>query len=172
MGMMPTYVEVWPVAADATSIWLVSGPEAWCSTLPVEADSGPHAEVELVLSMHGLDTDPALIHSTSWRRSGPVMILTYLVIVPVTGDVRAPFPDARPVGPVFTEAIGKPPSHGPADEPAPRDIDVLIHGLRHLAHLRSTNTRNAEAMDEHWGSHLDGLEPALAGLYLGQGQAA
>jgi hypothetical protein len=45
---MTVWIEAWPVAADNTSLWLISGHDAWRSG-PVMADDEPHAELEHVL---------------------------------------------------------------------------------------------------------------------------
>jgi hypothetical protein len=40
---MAVRLEIWPVSADKTGIWLVSGDDAWRPALPVMADTEPHA---------------------------------------------------------------------------------------------------------------------------------
>ena len=164
---MTVRVEVWPVAADSAGIWLVSGDDAWRDTLPVAADSEPHAEVELLVGAHG-DVDPAdvlLLHSTSWRVDGPSVVLTYVAVLRRPGLVLDIWPDARPVGRELAEAVGKPPTHAAADVPVPRYIDVLLHALRHLRMLRDTDAVARNALDATWQRHLDDLAPALAGMY-------
>lgn len=161
---MTVRVEVWPVAADEAGIWLLDT-DAWRPNLPVMADTEPHADVELELASHGALAQVRLLHSTSWRMDGPAMMVTYVAVVGLGGLVRERWPAARPVSGELADAVGKPAAHGPTDPPTPRYIDVLMHGLRHLAFLLGTDTTCGDALDEHWRRHLAGLQPALAGLY-------
>jgi hypothetical protein len=170
---MTSRVEVWPVAADAAGIWLLSGDDAWRPNLPVPADSEPHAEVELTLAQHGATEGVALIHSTSWRVDGPSVILTYVAVIRPRGLVLDEWPRALPVSAELADAVGRPLTHGPTEVPIPRFIDVLIHSLRHLAYLRDTDATSREAIaDEHWRPALAALRPTLAGMYETQHRAA
>jgi hypothetical protein len=169
---MSIFVEVWPFAADDLGIWLVSGDDAWRPTLPVMADTEPHNDVEFELSDHGALDKVALLHSTSWRADGPHVILTYVAILNVTGsDVLADWPQARPVSPLLPSAVGHPPTHAAVEPPAPRYIDVMLHGIRHLSFLQHSDTTARSAMPNPWPQHLQGLEPALAGMYSDQHQS-
>lgn len=161
---MPVRVEIWPVAADKVGVWLVSGEDAWRSG-NVRSDSEPHTEVEFILGDHDALEQTSLMHSTSWRVDGPALLVTYMVVVKVPGLIRDSWPNALPVSLDLATAVGKPPTHSPVDPPAPRHIDVLIHGLRHLRFLLDTDVTNASALDEHWRRHLAALEPALATMY-------
>jgi hypothetical protein len=157
-------VEVWPVAADETGIWLVSGDDALRSH-NVASDSEPHTVAEDLVTPLGL---PALLHSTSWRVDGPAVIVTYLAVM-VPGDlVRGVYPHAEPVGVPLQEAVGRPFTHGPVDPPTPRFIDVLMHGIRHLAFLVDNDATVSAALDGDWRRHLAALEPALAVMYQGR----
>jgi hypothetical protein len=164
---MTVRVEIWPVAADDIGIWLISGNDAWRPTLPVMADSDPHAEVELALAEHGVLNDRVFLHSTSWRADGPSTLLTYVAVLRRPGLVREHWADALPISPHIPQAVGKPPTHSPVDAPAPRYIDVLLHGLRHMVFLLGPNgdATAATALTEPWPTHLAPLEPALAGMY-------
>ncbi len=164
---MQVWVEVWPVAADPVGIWLVSGGDAWKPGLPVMADSTPHWEVESELRSHGVLDDVELLHSTSWRDGGRV-ILTYVAILkcPDSGLVRDRWSHALPVDPTMADIVGRPPTHAATDSPAPRDIDVLLHAHRHLLLLKGLDATARAAMDDNWKRHLDAFEPALAGLYI------
>ncbi|MGH3985711.1 MAG: hypothetical protein ACRDTZ_00130 [Pseudonocardiaceae bacterium] len=163
MGTMNVVVEIWAVAADEHGIWLVSGRDAWRSA-PIPSDSEPHFEVETILLGHDLPS-PVLLHSTSWRPDGPHIVLTYVAVIPVTDLVRGRWPTALPVSADLLPVVGPPPAHGAAEVPVPRYVDVLHHGLRHLTLLRATDTTAREALGGHWATHLDRLEPALAGMY-------
>ncbi|TDC96024.1 hypothetical protein [Actinomadura sp. 7K507] len=164
MENMPVRVEIWPVAADRVGMWLLSGEDAWRSG-NVRSDSEPHTEVEFILGDHDAVDKAALLHSTSWRVDGPALLVTYMAVIGVTGLIRDRWPNALPVSLDLATAVGKPPTHSPLDPPAPRHIDVLIHGLRHLRFLLETDATNAAALDENWRRHLSGLAPALAGMY-------
>lgn len=161
---MTVQVEVWPVAADDAGLWLVSGDDAWrCG--PVMADGDVHFEVEGLMWEHGVAAGTAVIHSTSWRAEGTSVVLTYMAAVRVEGFARDRWPDAMPVTPALAAAVGRPPAHAPTEPPAPRFVDVLLHGLRHLAFLRLYDVPASEALPEHWHEHLRRFEPALAGMY-------
>jgi hypothetical protein len=140
---MPVEVEVWPVAADAAGVWLVSGDGPWMPWGPVQSDSEPHAEVELLLASHGAVFDTVLVHSTSWRTDLPRLVLTYVVVVNAGDPVRVRWPDALPVSLQFASAVGRPPTHGAVEAPLVRDADVLLHGLRHLSFLLQTDATAA-----------------------------
>lgn len=156
--------EVWPVAADRAGLWLVSGDDAW-RTGAVASDSEPHFELELELMGRGVRDYLALMHSTSWRIDGPRMIVTYMAVLQVPDLVRGLWPQARPITAKLLDAVGKPPTHDPTEAPAPRYIDVLVHGLRHLRFLGEWDSSNRAAMGDLMWAHLEPLRPALAGLY-------
>jgi hypothetical protein len=162
---MQVRVEVWPVAADETGIWLLSGDDAWRPATTVAADSEPHFEVELTLSNHRALDQVAVLHSTSWRVDGPAVVLTYVALLDVPDAVRLTWPDARPVSAAAVNAVGPAPAHQPAGPPAPRYIDVLKHAIRHLAFLRDTDETTSGAFPEYWARHLTSIRPALAGMY-------
>lgn len=168
---MPTYMEVWPVAADPARIWLLSGNGPWYSSLPVGSDSEPHAEVQDTLWANGALDRPLLLHSTSWRVDGQRLLLTYIAVIDVHGLVLDAWPDAQPVSLDLAEAVGGALPCHPANPPTPRHIDVLLHGIRHLRFLLDTDSANAAALNEHWRTHLKRLSPALARMYL-QGEVA
>ncbi|WP_238018629.1 hypothetical protein KZZ52_49940 [Dactylosporangium sp. AC04546] len=172
---MQVLPEIWPVAADGIGIWLISGRDAWRPRLPVMADSEPHAEVELELSDQNVRNDVTFLHSTSWRVDGPRLIVTYLAVVDRPGFVRDHWSDALPVSINMVAAVGKPPTHAPDEAPAPRYIDVLLHGLRHLSFLVGPNGDGTArtVLSDDWKRHLSQFEPALAGMYSGiYGEAA
>ena len=155
-----------PVAADSEGLWLVSGVGPWRPTLPIPGDSEPHAEVELALTSNGVNlSDVPLLHSTSWRTDHPHIVLTYLAVVRKPGWVRENWPQAEPISPRLPGAVGKPLPHGAAEPPQVRDVDVLLHGIRHLRFLLDNDATSAAAFDGHWVRHLSVLKPSLAGMY-------
>ena len=176
--LMTVTVEVWPLAADETGIWLVSDGDAWRFG-PVEAASDVHYEAELLLFGHDIDPGDAVfirlpdapraevIHSTSWRPDGPTIVLTYMAVVKAGGYVRERWPAAVPVTAALPAAIGKAPPHGAASVPVPRVADVVLHGIRHLAFLAGPegDAETAAALDENGLRHLAPLRPALAQMF-------
>jgi hypothetical protein len=157
--------EVWPLAADAAGIWLISGGDAlrWG---PVMADGDVHYEVETLLRGFGIGIpDVPVIHSTSWRPDGPAVVLTYMAVVKADGYVLETWPDAAPVTSALPAAVGKAPPHAAAEVPVPRVVDVLLHGIRHLRWLLDHDAETSAALDGNWRRHLAPLEPALATMY-------
>jgi len=164
---MQVYPEIWPIAADPVGIWLVSGTDAWRPRTPVMADGEPHADVELVLSEHNDRDATALLHSTSWRVDGPHLIVTYLAVLDRPGLVRDHWPNALPISVNMATAVGKPPTHAADQPPAPRHIDVLLHGVRHLAFLIGPNgdATIRSILTDNWPRHLGVFTPTLASMY-------
>ena len=171
---MRVVAEVWPVAADEAGLWLLSGAGSWQHGC-VPADGDVHFEVESLLWDHEiLPEQTAALHSTSWRPDGPSVVLTYVAVVKAPALVRDLWPDALPVAPELAKAVGNPPTHAAAEAPVPRDVDVLLHGLRHLSYLAEPG-RDAEtsaAMGETFRRHLKAFTPALAGMYSQRHRAA
>jgi hypothetical protein len=161
---MTVHVEVWPVAADEVGLWLVSGDDAWRAG-PVMSDDEPHSEVQYALSQHDAEEKAIITHSTSWRVDGQTILLTYLVVIQVSGLVRDTWSGALPISLDLANAVGKPLPYTPTEPPTPRYIDVLFHGLRHLRFLLDTDTTNAAALDSFWRRYLTALDPALATMY-------
>ncbi len=165
LELMTVRVELWPFAADAEGIWLVSGLDAWRPDLPIDATGVVHFEVEQLLAAHDATGDVELIHSTSWRPDGASIVLTFVAVLRCSGFVRDRWADAKPVSPALPAAVGTPPTHGAAEAPGPRLIDVVTHGLRHLNFLLRTDGTVAAALNDNWRRHLAEFEPALARMY-------
>ncbi|GAA5188211.1 hypothetical protein GCM10023322_38340 [Rugosimonospora acidiphila] len=136
------------------------------------ADSEPHAEAEPALAQNQALDDLLLLHSTSWRVDGPAVMVTYIAVISSFGLVRDRWPDARPVRIGLATAVGKPPVASPVEPPEPRYIDVLMHALRHIRFLLETDDTNSAVLDQRWRRHLASLEPALAGMYRRDRDAA
>lgn len=169
---MPVVVEVWPLAADEAAIWLLSGAEAWCTDSPVQSDSDPHGDVELLLARYGAAGDTVLMHSTSWRTDLPRLVVTYVAVVDAGEAVRARWPQALPVSVEFAGWV-RPKPHGPAERPTDvADDAVVAHAVRHLAWLVETDPQATASLDGTWRAHLASLRPALAGLYTRAHSAA
>jgi len=163
--LMNVMVEVWPVAADETGLWLVSGEDAWRDG-PVPADGDVHYMVESLMWYHRLAVrGGVMMHSTSWRPDGPHVVLTYIAAIRREGLVMDAWPEAVPITVELARAVGKPAPHGPTEPPVPRYIDVLFHALRHVKYLYDHDATNREAMGALWGQHLEPFEETLAGMY-------
>jgi hypothetical protein len=156
-------VEVWPVAADGSGIWLLTE-DAWRSDL-IPADSEIHGEVELLAYQHAPDLPISVIHSTSWRQEPPGIVLTYVAVAAAGEFVQDYYPAARPVTLDLLAVAGKPYPHRADQAPVPRYLDVLIHAVRHLRFLLDTDTETADALGPHWARQLAPFEGALSGLY-------
>lgn len=171
-------IEVWACAADRPAIW-VAGRDAWRDG-PVKADTTMHFTVQQMLFEHGIDPDDTLfvklpevippaqvIHSTSWRDEGPMVMHTYMAVVRASGFVLDMWPGAVPVTSALPAETGRPRPHRAAAPPEVRVSDVLLHGLRHLKFLISPwgDAEVAAALDRNWRRHLHGMKPALATMY-------
>jgi hypothetical protein len=162
---MTVVTEVWPLAADQTGIWLLAPEGPWPSE-PIPADSEPHVAAELELIQHTVNLgDVAALHSTSWRTEGTSVVLTYVAVIRCAGLVLTDWPQARPVTTDLARHVGRPPTHGPLDPPAPRYVDVLYHALRHLAFLLPRDATVAAALPGVWGGHLAEFSPWIARMY-------
>jgi hypothetical protein len=169
MEPMPVWIEVWPLAADQTGIWLLSGNDAWRPTLAVPSDGDVHDEVEALLWEHkGERTDhldTIMIHSTSWRQDRCGLVVTYVVVVDTESNVLDEWRHAQPIHPDLWDMVGKPTPHRPTDPPLPSYIHVLQHAIRHLAFLLDTDEINGGALSLPWRRHLAKIKPAIAGMY-------
>ncbi len=163
---MTVLVEVWPVAADVQRIWLLDGRDPWLSG-PVASDGAVQDEVDYSLAVNHAD-QVAMTHSTSWRVDGQSVRLTYMAVVDLGGQFALErWPHAQPVTTQLAAKVGRPIPHLPTEAPTPREIDVLYHGLRHLAYLALHDDEASATFDVlgHWHEHLADLAPTLAGMY-------
>ena len=121
-----------PVQAEVFVVWLngdhleLTGP---CGAAPWLIELGevehPVAVVERIV--RDVVGPPVLVHSTSWRRDGAAVVLSFVVVI-------AP----GLVGEMETAPIGRSELARSAATEAPPDIayqQVLEHGLRHMAWL-------------------------------------
>lgn len=156
-------VEVWPLMASHDGLWLISGLDAWHTGA---IDSKPHTAVQRLLTVHGVNHLVQLLHSTSWRPVEDAVMLTYIAALD-HHDVHIPtrWPASLAITPEWAVAVGHPLPHPPTAAPAPRDVDVLLHGLRHLSFLAATDTSAHACLDESWAMVMEPLGATLAGLY-------
>jgi hypothetical protein len=170
------WVELWPVAADDEGLWLLS-PAALLADHEQNADGDEFATVAWMLDQIGYEArglDDAdrpgvlTVHSTSWRRVGPGIYLTFIAALEPRQGESVPDIDlgmGRPIGLPLAGRVGRPATHAPGRAPEVRDIDVLMHGLRHLSFLVQHDATEADALGPVWARWLAQLEPALAGMY-------
>ncbi len=145
-------VEVWPVTADPAGIWLISGTDALRS-YAIAQDTDPHATAEGLLAEKGALASAKLLHSTSWRAEGTLVVLTYIAVIACSELARSHWPDAKPVSAAVPAAVGKPFAVGATEAPLPRHIDVLMHGLRHLRFLLHTDSAAQSTLCGTWRDH-------------------
>jgi hypothetical protein len=161
---MTVRVELWPVAADETGIWLLDS-DAWRSDA-IPADSEPHGEIELLAYRHQPTTEFPMYHSTSWRPEQTSVTLSYIGVAKLDQPlVLDQWPDAKPISAALMTAVGRPTAVQPNEAPLPRHIDVLLHGIRHLRFLMDTDEPARAILSNDWRRHLAMLEPSLSGMY-------
>lgn len=156
-------VEVWPVAADEVGIWLLSGADG-LRFGPIPAHQDLHSAACDLLVRHCLPS-PALLHGTSWREDGTTTMHCHIAVIAIDGLVRERYGEAEPVSRLAPMLAGPPfPVH--ADErPRPRYLDVLMHGIRHLRFLLTTDAAARKALAPPWPQHLAPFSAVLAGMY-------
>lgn len=162
--LMGVRAEVWPVAATAEGLWLLSGVEGLQSG-PVPVRMSVAEAVRGLLRSIGIgEDDLAIMHGTSCRDEYGYAVQTHIAVVNCP-DVLAHWPVAEPISLEVLGQVGPPPAHGPAEVPDNRYIDVLAHALRHLAFLREHDATAAAAMPALMVPHLAELSPVLYVMY-------
>lgn len=146
----PVRAEVFVIAHDHDGI-VLTGP---CGAAPWEIEShGVDHPLDLVRSMADRVLGQILLlHSTSWRWDKEAVILSFVVVIhPETIG-------AMPAVPVGRVALAR----SSATE-APADIgwlQVLEHGLRHLAWLAKEDDVVRQTLTDGWKSSLESYVPA------------
>jgi hypothetical protein len=145
-----------PVRAEIFMIWLngnrleLTGPDGAMPWILQLADAEhPVETVERIVT--GLVGQPVLVHSTSWRRDGAAVILSFVVVIgpeQVSGMASAPIPRAELARSEATRA--------PASI---RHAQVLEHGLRHMAWLAQDDQAVAERLTGEWRDALGAYVP-------------
>jgi hypothetical protein len=123
------------------------GPDPWY--LEVGADDDP---IEVVSRLsRNLMGEPLLVHSTSWRRGRGGVILTFVVVNAVE---QAPELAGIPIGRAELARSG-------ATKAAVTitHIQVLEHGLRHLAWLAKDDATVRAVLSEDWNQVLAAYVP-------------
>ena len=162
--LMTVRVEVWALSADQKEILLINGSgDAWRSR-PLLSGVDPFWPVKKILRKHGALGSASIIHSSSWRAEDEAIMLTFFAVI----DCPTPkqhWPGAHSVDPLLPEIWGPAIPHAADEAPTPRYSDVLLHAIRHLKFLVDVRAPDVENLPAVWLPHLDGLAPALAGMY-------
>lgn len=145
----PVTAEVFTLARSGDVLEL-TGP---CGAAPwhIESGAGEHP-LDTVRRIVGSAIDGVLlVHSTSWRYERGAVVLTFVVVID---------PDAvgaMDATPVVRAALARSSSHA-APEVIGR-LQVLEHGLRHLAWLAKEDAVVGAALDDGWHALLGGYVP-------------
>jgi hypothetical protein len=133
MTRLPDGIDIeGPIQAELYVVWLhdgrleLTGP---CGSEPwlVELHATEHPVEVASRIVRGVIGEPIIVHSTSWRREGNAVILSFVVVI-----------DAALVGSMRTAPIRRAELARSEATAAPRAIangQVVEHGLRHLAWL-------------------------------------
>lgn len=147
-----------PVQAEIFVVWLneaeqlleLTGP---CGAAPwyVELEATDHPVTVVERIVRGALGNPKLIHSTSWRRDRDAVILSFVVVI-----------DASEVGAMESVAIGRAALARSEATAAPREIasvQVVEHGLRHLAWLAKDDAVVSHELSAAWKKALASYVP-------------
>ena len=144
-----------PVRAEIFLIWLNAdrieitgpdGPRAWL----VELDEVEHPVEAVDRIVHDLVGPPLLVHSSSWRREGSAVVLTFVVVI-------GPEQVGGESAPVEREELAR--SEATRAPTAIATAQVLEHGLRHLAWLVKDDPVVAGRLSPGWHDALSGYVP-------------
>lgn len=103
------------------------------------------------------DRSKSVVHSTSWRYEGEQLVLSYLAALPPLAGA----PPGFVLQPVSTGSTRLARTSVPGAIPV---MDVLTHGLRHLAMLRISDPTVADTLPQCWHELLATWHPLPAGL--------
>jgi hypothetical protein len=145
----PVRAEIFMVRLNGDRLELTGpdGPVAWL----VQLDDAEHPVGVVTRIVSGLVGPPVLVHSTSWRRDGPAVILSFVVVIgaeQAVGLASAPIDRAELAR---SEATKAPERIG--------QVQVLEHGLRHLAWLVHDDDVVASRLSSGWRDALSTYVP-------------
>jgi hypothetical protein len=147
---------VGPVRADVYLVWLngdgieitgPDGPQPWI----IQLDEVEHPVEAVERIVAGLVGPPLLVHSTSWRREGTALILSFLVVI-----------DPDQVGLMESRGVERAELARSQATQAPErigDLQVLEHGLRHLAWLATDDPVVEARLSDGWHRALADYVP-------------
>jgi len=145
-----------PVQAEVFVVWLngdhleLTGP---CGAAPWLIELGevehPVAIVERIV--RDVVGPPVLVHSTSWRRDGAAVVLSFVVVIApgLVGEMES--------APIDRSELAR-----SAATAAPESIEygqVLEHGLRHLAWLVVDDAVVRHELSDGWPVALESYTP-------------
>ena len=157
MRRLPDGIDVeGPVLAEVFVVWLLgdhlelTGP---CGAAPWLIEVGdPEHPLDIVGRLvRAAIGEPILIHSTSWRRDHGGVILSFVVVI-----------DPSLVGAMASAPVERADLARSEATAAPREIaevQVLEHGLRHLAWLVRDDPVVARELSSPWPAILSGYVP-------------
>jgi hypothetical protein len=140
-----------PVRAEVFVVWLAGdhleltgpcGPAAWL----IELGSTDHPVEVVTRIVRDAIGQPLLVHSTSWRRDHEAVILSFVVVI-----------EAALVGSMESRPIGRTELARGEATAAPHeiaDVQVVEHGLRHMAWLAKDDPVVAAELPDGWRTIL------------------
>jgi hypothetical protein len=145
-----------PIRAEVFVVWLagehleLTGP---CGAAPwiLELGEDEHPVEVVDRIVRDVVGEPLLVHSTSWRRDGGAVILSFVVVI-----------EAGLVGDMASEPIARAELARSSATAAPRAIahaQVVEHGLGHMAWLLADDPVVARELAGPWRDILAGYVP-------------
>ena len=153
---LPPFDVEGPVQAEVFVVWLrddhleLTGP---CGAAPwlIELGADDHPVVVVDRLVRNVIGEPLLVHSTSWRRDHDAIILSFVVVI-----------DRRLVGAMASEPVTRAELARSAATAAPKAIghlQVVEHGLRHMAWLAEDDPVVRSTLSDGWKMALRGYVP-------------
>jgi hypothetical protein len=145
-----------PVRGEVFLVWLngerleLTGPDGAAPWM-IQLDDVEHPVEAVDRIVRGLVGAPLLVHSTSWRREGPAVVLSFVVAIgpeQVSGMASEPIRRAELAR---SEATKAPAAIG--------HEQVLEHGIRHLAWLAQDDAVVAGRLSPAWRRALGDYVP-------------
>lgn len=145
----PVTAEVFTLARSADGL-LLTGP---CGAAPwhIESGGGEHPLDTVRRIVEGAVDGVLLVHSTSWRYERGAVVLSFVVVI----DAAAV--GAMDAAPVERSDLARSSSHAAPETIG--NLQVLEHGLRHLAWLAKEDAVVQATLDEGWHALLAGYVP-------------
>jgi hypothetical protein len=145
-----------PVRAEIFLVWLdadriaLTGPDGARPWL-VQLDDLEHPVETVARIVRGVVGEPLLVHSTSWRREGAAVILSFLVVIAPDQVGEMDSAPIRRAQLARSEVARAPAAIGGSQ--------VLEHALRHLAWLAEDDPVVAARLGPKWRAALAGYVP-------------
>lgn len=154
--------EIFPVTCSGGAILALAPHTApvpgWCADLPAHLHPTQMVLDALARDLGvAFDQASTVVHSTSWRYEGGCLVLSYLAALPCLATA----PPGDVWQPVDSGANRLTRTGEPAAIPV---LDVLAHGLRHLAMLRVNDAAISKTLAGCWHELLTVWDPLPAGL--------